>query len=331
MVSDVLNAVVQLVVGAGEVKRGMRKDSFDGLSLSLELVDDCLTVSIKLVDKDFDHFSSFLSQLVNFLAAFLVDVINDSLFIHGSLRVNLNLLANHFSDFFLVILTFQSPLAGDGVKKADNQIGVSKREGGVEELVRKFLAVIISIGAVSDEVGDVAREVLAELLLVIAGTEAGKGGLGHADFTKLVLEDFVAAVVSGFLVDVISTRDDMEEAALLFKELDEGLRDIVAEIVGVVDCVRRKLVAVVLTKLCRQLDHKLSEFIRVQAKPDRHVNCAMEDGVILTIQMSTVEEDSLKFDIVHFQSVRSFGLVDCCGIIVSKPAIQSFKKISIIC
>lgn len=250
MVSDVLNAVVQLVIGASEVNRGMRKSSFDGLSLSLELVNDCLTVSIKLVDKDFDHFSSVLSQLVNFLAAFLVDVANDSLFIHGSLRVNLNLLVNHFSDFFFGILTLQGPLVGDGVKNAGNQIGVSEGEGGMKELVRKFLAVIISIGAVSDEVGDIAREVVAELLLVIAGTEAGKGGLGHADFTELVLEDFVAAMVSGFLVDVISTRDNIEEAALLFEELDEGLRDRAAEIVGVVDCVKRKLVAVVLTKLC---------------------------------------------------------------------------------
>lgn len=307
MVSDVLNAVVQLVVGAGEVKRGMRKGGFEGLGLSFELADDCLTVSIKLVDKCFDHFSSFLSQPVNFLAAFLVDVVNDSLFICSSLRVKLNFLANHFSDFFLGVLTLQGPLVGDEVKKAGNQISVSEGEGGMKELVRKFLAVIISIGAVSDEVGDIAREVVAELLLVIAGTEAGKGGLGHADFTELVLEDFVAAVVSSFLVDVISTRDDIEEAALLFEELDEGLRDRAAEIVGVVDCVRRKLVTIVLTKLCRQLDHKLGEFIRVQVKPDRRVNCAVKGGIILTIQMSTVEEDSLKVDVVHFQSVHSFG------------------------
>lgn len=129
----------------------------------------------------------------------------------------------------------------------------------MEELFREFL-VILSIDAIADEVGDAAREVVAELLLVIAGTEAGKGGLGHADFTELVLEDFDAAIVSGFSVGIISSSDDIEEAAVLLEELDEGLRDVAAEIVEA-DCIVRKLVTVVLAKLSRQLNHKLGELV----------------------------------------------------------------------
>lgn len=175
----------------------------------------------------------------------------------------------------------------------------------MEELFREFL-VILSIDTIADEVGDAAGEVVAKLLLVIVEIEIDVIGLGHADFTELVLEDFDAAIVSSFSVGIISSRDDIEEALVLLEELDEGLSDVAAEIVEA-DCIVRKLVTIVLAKLSRQLNHKLGELIRVQAKPDRSLNLLMGHRVIPAIQMKVIQEEGLKFDVVHFSS--SFLLV----------------------
>lgn len=109
--SVVLDAVVKLKV------------SFGSLDLGLELLDKGEAVSIECVDNRFDCVISGLSQLVKFFSAFLADIVNHGLFLSSSLAVNFNLLADHFSNFFLGEHRFHDMLANDGIgiKQTDNQ------------------------------------------------------------------------------------------------------------------------------------------------------------------------------------------------------------------